>query len=267
MTTALMEQPKPKQLDAKVIESVLLAGDLSKLDAQQRIAYYNRICESLGLNPLTQPFAYLKLSGKEVLYAKKDATEQLRMIHGVSITEVTSQRIEDVFVVTAKAQNRDGRTDASTGAVAIGHLKGEALANGLMKAETKAKRRVTLSICGLGMLDETEVETIRQDPPPLVIEAAPERPPAPEGHVYIERIDAKQKGSYVWADVALSTGEVALCSMQMVKLLEQIAQERVPVKLTIEKNKKGFNEIIEAHRHMPLKADEPSPDASDPLPF
>ena len=29
-----------------------------------------------------------------------------------------------------------------------------------MKAETKAKRRVTLSICGLGMLDETEVETI-----------------------------------------------------------------------------------------------------------
>ena len=28
-----------------------------------------------------------------------------------------------------------------------------------MKCETKAKRRVTLSICGLGMLDETEVET------------------------------------------------------------------------------------------------------------
>jgi hypothetical protein len=32
--------------------------------------------------------------------------------------------------------------------------------NALMKAVTKAKRRVTLSICGLGMLDETEVETI-----------------------------------------------------------------------------------------------------------
>src|SRR6185312_3719783 len=29
-----------------------------------------------------------------------------------------------------------------------------------MKAETKAKRRVTLSICGLGMLDETEVDSI-----------------------------------------------------------------------------------------------------------
>jgi hypothetical protein len=31
-----------------------------------------------------------------------------------------------------------------------------------MKAETKAKRRVTLSIVGLGMLDESELETIPQ---------------------------------------------------------------------------------------------------------
>ena len=44
--------------------------------------------------------------------------------------------------------------------MSIGGLKGDALANGLMKAETKAKRRVTLSLCGLGMLDDSEVETI-----------------------------------------------------------------------------------------------------------
>jgi hypothetical protein len=37
---------------------------------------------------------------------------------------------------------------------------GEALEIAFLKAETKSKRRVTLSICGLGMLDETEVETI-----------------------------------------------------------------------------------------------------------
>jgi hypothetical protein len=34
-------------------------------------------------------------------------------------------------------------------------------ANAIMKAETKSKRRATLSICGLGFLDETEIETIR----------------------------------------------------------------------------------------------------------
>lgn len=258
--TALAKRPNEATLDSRIIEQVLLGGDLSRLSPEQRTSYYNQVCATLGLNPLTQPFAYLRLNGKEVLYAKKDATEQLRCIHGVSITEVTSQRIEDVFVVTAKAQNRDGRTDASTGAVPVGNLKGEQLANALMKAETKAKRRVTLSICGLGMLDETEVETIRQDPPPLVVEAAPDRPVAPEGYVYIERVDPKRsKRGFEWADIVLSTGETALASMQMVKLLEQIAQERVPVQVTLEKNKKGFNEIIEAHRYNPSPAAQGEP--------
>ena len=54
----------------------------------------------------------------------------------------------------------DGRTDESTGVVSIGNLKGDFLANACMKAETKAKRRVTLSIVGLGFLDESEAETI-----------------------------------------------------------------------------------------------------------
>ena len=142
------------------IEQVLVAGDLAKLTGDQRLAYYQRLCETLGLNPLTQPFQFLQLSGKLVLYATKSCTDQLRQLHGVSITSVTSAQVGDVYVVTAAATDRAGRTDCATGAVAIGGLKGDALANGLMKAETKSKRRVTLSLCGLGMLDESEVETI-----------------------------------------------------------------------------------------------------------
>lgn len=147
-------------LDPSIVESVLLQGDLSRLTPPQRVAYYNRVCESLGLNPLTKPFDYLTLNGKTVLYAKRDATEQLRKIHGVSIVELNSREVGGVFVVTAKAQDKQQRIDVSTGAVPIANLKGDALANALMKAETKAKRRVTLSICGLGLLDESEVETI-----------------------------------------------------------------------------------------------------------
>ena len=48
----------------------------------------------------------------------------------------------------------------ASGAVCLGSLKGEALCNAYLKCETKAKRRLTLSICGLGMLDETEVDSI-----------------------------------------------------------------------------------------------------------
>jgi hypothetical protein len=210
---------------------------------------------------------------KLILYALKAATEQLRMIHGVSITEVTSQNIGDVFVVTAKAQNRDGRTDASTGAVAIGNLKGESLANALMKSETKAKRRVTLSICGLGMLDETEVETIRHEPLPLVVEAVKDQPEPPAGAVYIRRIEQQSRktrngGTFEWADVTFHNGEIALAKgAQLVGLLEQIAQDREPVVVTVEPNKKGFAEITEAVRWKPEEAPKPEQPELEAAPF
>lgn len=164
-------------------ESALIGGDLSKLTPDQRVAYYNHTCESLGLNPLTKPFEYIRLNGKETLYAKRDCTDQLRKIHGVSIKIVSRDRIEDLLVVTAQASLTSGRFDESVAAVAVGSLKGEALANAMMKAETKAKRRVTLSICGLGMLDETEVSTIpgaiHTTEAPKKLSAEPHFAPAP----------------------------------------------------------------------------------------
>lgn len=147
------------QLMSNGIEKALIDGDLSALSVEQRLEYYKSVCESLGLNPMTKPFAYIKLNGKLVLYALNDCTEQLRALRGVSVTKLERERIDDVYAVTAYAALGE-RTDSSIGAVTIANLRGDALANALMKAETKAKRRVTLSICGLGMLDETEIETI-----------------------------------------------------------------------------------------------------------
>lgn len=145
---------------AQIMERVLIVGDLSELTPEQRVLYYNETCRSLGLNPLTKPFDYIKLNGKTSLYAKKDCTDQLRKSNKVSIEIRSREKISDVYIVTARATTPDGRFDESTGVVTIGGLSKDALANALMKAETKAKRRVTLSICGLGMLDETEIETI-----------------------------------------------------------------------------------------------------------
>lgn len=65
------------------IERVLVEGDLSPLSTDERARYYKAVCDSVGLNPLTKPFAYIKLNGKLVLYALRDATDQLRKIHNV----------------------------------------------------------------------------------------------------------------------------------------------------------------------------------------
>ena len=150
---------------AAEIERVMVGGDLSRLSEAQRVEYVATLCESVGLNPLTQPFQYINLSGKLRLYATKDATDQLRKLHGVSITNLEKTLHEGLYVVTASALDKTGRTDASTGAVGIANKKGDDLANAIMKAETKAKRRVTLSICGLGFLDESELDTVDTRPP------------------------------------------------------------------------------------------------------
>lgn len=142
------------------IERVLIEGDLSVLNEQQRTQYLVRVCESMGLNPLTKPFEYVKLNNKLTLYCTRAGTDQLRKVNRVSIKITERQNHENVYIVTAQATTPDGRYDESTGAVSIGGLRGDALANACMKAETKAKRRVTLSICGLGWLEESEIETI-----------------------------------------------------------------------------------------------------------
>ena len=49
---------------AGLLEKVVIEGDLEKLSATERMEYYEKVCDSLGLNPLTRPFDYIKLSGK-----------------------------------------------------------------------------------------------------------------------------------------------------------------------------------------------------------
>lgn len=159
MKNAVVTQ-ETKPIISAAIEKVLIEGNLAALSPQERVSYYNSVCETVGLNPLTRPFDYLVLNGKLILYANKSCAEQLRQIHKVSICVTTREKIGEVYVVTAKAKLPDGREDESTGAVSLGSFKGDALANLYMKAETKAKRRATLSICGLSMLDESEVESI-----------------------------------------------------------------------------------------------------------
>ncbi len=180
-----------------VIESVLIRGDLSKLGPDERNEYYLRVCDSAGLNPLTQPFDYLTLNGKLVLYAKKACTDQLRTIHDISVVEMSETERDGVFIVTCKVRNAAGRTDIAKGAVTIGALKGDALCNAIMKAETKAKRRATLSICGLGLLDEAEIETIPGAPPiPSPAPEAGETFPQPPASRPQNSSQAKKAGAW-----------------------------------------------------------------------
>jgi hypothetical protein len=164
-------------LDPKVIESIVMNGDLSKLQPAQKVAYYNYRCSQAGLDPAAKPFDLLKLNGKEILYANAQCTQQLCAIHKLSTQVTHREKMDDIYLVSVRVTGADGRLSENQGAVAVAHLKGDALANAVLKATTKAIRRAVLAHCGLGMLDETEAETIpnaRMEPMVQVpTEAAP----------------------------------------------------------------------------------------------
>jgi hypothetical protein len=145
---------------ASKVEAALIEGDLGKLSTDEKLRHYLQVCESLGLNPHTKPFGYILLQGKITLYALRACTDQLRTIHGVSVVSVQTVAQGGLVTVTATVRDKTGREDSDIGCVSVDGLRGEQLANAHMKAITKAKRRATLSLCGLGWLDETETETI-----------------------------------------------------------------------------------------------------------
>jgi hypothetical protein len=234
---------------ASAIESVLIEGDLKKLTPEQRVSYYNAVCKSLGLNPLTQPFNYIVLNNKLTLYAKKDCTDQLRKLHDISVLIPAREVIEGVYVVTARATIPGGRTDESTGAVAIDGLKGESRANAMMKAETKSKRRVTLSICGLGMLDETEAEPLADPEPRVFLRAR------------VIKVDKREYKATSWADVTFVTEdgeEITLPTAvdvqeAAISLFEQITPEELVTLRTDVGAKNRKERIVKVEREKKLE--------------
>jgi hypothetical protein len=213
------------KVDISQIEKLIMHGDLSRLNAEQRMSYYRYRCESLGLDPMSRPFDYLELKGKLVLYPNRGGIEQLAKNNKVSLTVTDKNTLNDVFTVYVKAVAHDGRIVEDCGAVTISGLKGELLANAMMKAMTKAKRRATISICGLGMSDETEIETIpgaktmrapelvmRERPPETIAKIAPDITKdiakiIPEGNAIIQHMAAKYDAD-IAGDVVIPHGSM-----------------------------------------------------------
>ena len=150
----------PATIAPDIIASLVTTGDLSKLTPAQKVSYYNYRCQQAGLDPAAKPFDLLRLNGKEVLYANASCTQQLCGIHSLKVAITAREKVDDIYTVCARVESPDGRYSENMGAVSTGGLKGEALANAMLKATTKAIRRTVLAHLGLGMLDETEVATI-----------------------------------------------------------------------------------------------------------
>lgn len=164
MQTEIIKSKEVTGLSSSVVNHLVMKGDCSKMSEDECREYYLYRCKELGLDPAEKPFEFMVLQGKKILYALKSCTDGLCRERKLKREIISKERMDDIYVVVSRATEIEtGRYDESTGAVSIGNLKGDALCNAIMKAETKSKRRAVLSLCGLGMLDETEIETITKE--------------------------------------------------------------------------------------------------------
>jgi hypothetical protein len=160
-----------RTLDQATIAKLVLTGDMKALSDAQKVDYYAYRCQQAGLDPAAKPFDILTLNGKMILYANASCAQQLTSIHKLS-HEVTGRELVDgVYCVFCRVSGPDGRSTENMGAVPVEGLKGEAKANAMLKATTKAIRRAVLAHMGLGMMDETEVEV--ETIPGVVMSPAP----------------------------------------------------------------------------------------------
>lgn len=146
--------------EARAIDSFVTRGDWSQLAPADRARAYVQVCAQHGLNALSQPFAFLKLNGKEVLYATRGATDQLAAKHSITREIIDGPKVVDiagtkVAYCVARATLPTGRAETATATLPV-----QDPVNLYMKLETKAKRRATIALLGLAMLDETELATI-----------------------------------------------------------------------------------------------------------
>ena len=161
MSKAIAIRQSAEVLDSETLNKLVMSGNLAGLKPDEQRAYYIYRCKLLDLDPATQPFDLITLQGKLTLYAKKECASQLASKRNLSATIVSQGVQGELYVVQARCKGGDGRETDDLGAVSIKGKSGDDLCNAMMKAATKAKRRAILTHCGLGMLDESELETVR----------------------------------------------------------------------------------------------------------
>ena len=155
---------------AGAIEKAVIRNDLQSLTEIERIQYNFAACRSLGLNPLTRPFDYIVQDGKMSLYLNAVGVAQLRAIYGISVKVKDRSKDDEFIYCTAIAWDNSGRSEESSAVLSLCDkygkpLIGQAKANLIMKAETKAKRRATLALRGIPWGDSGEIKSNLGDPP------------------------------------------------------------------------------------------------------
>lgn len=136
--------------------------DLNTASNEQLDQYRATVAKTMNIDPMM--LDYLWMNDPEtglrnrVLYAKRGACEILRHELKVSVTALVMSESEGLVTFMATGTVPSGRQEMAVGSAYIEGLRGDKKAHGIMTAQTRAVRRLTLQFVTGGILDETEVQ-------------------------------------------------------------------------------------------------------------
>lgn len=136
--------------------------NLNTATNEQLDQYRDSIAKVQGIDPLMLDYIWMDdpETGlrNRVLYAKRGVAEILRHKLGISVTSLVSSENGGLITFTATGVDKTGRQEMAVGSAYLEGLRPEKKAHGIMTAQTKAVRRLTLQFITGGILDETEVQ-------------------------------------------------------------------------------------------------------------
>jgi hypothetical protein len=158
--TRAIAKTEPSGVPAAAVRAQL-HNDWSKVTEDDKLKYAISICKALDIPTPLNPFKFINMKGKTVLYATKEAAELIAERNKISVNVVNKylDKEQNIYVVEVRALMPHGRTFDNFAALSVSGLTGEARANAMMKTMSKAIRRVVFAAVGLSVMDETDLPT------------------------------------------------------------------------------------------------------------
>ena len=138
-----------------------LQNDWAGVSDGDRLKAVMAICKALDIPTPLNPFKFINMKGRVVLYAPSEASQLLADAKKASVLITGKVLDQETGIYTVECRvTTQARTVDNYACVYIGDLKGEARANAMMKCATKAQRRTVFGAFGLSVADDDDLAFI-----------------------------------------------------------------------------------------------------------
>ena len=178
--TTAVQEPKQNGTMPSSTMRAMLYNEWHKVAEQDRFKHIQNLCTVLNIPTPMNPFRFIEMKGRTVLYAGVEAAQLLARLNNLSITTTGKSLDADANLLTIdmKAVDGNGRTVENFGCIYLGGLVGQERGNAIMKCHTKTFRRTVFTAVGLSAADEDDLEresSYMGTPQNLI----PQQPPKP----------------------------------------------------------------------------------------